>query len=87
MGRHKKQKEHLIPKPSLNLSSETKKGIAVILFVILFLISLLSLFGKAGIVGQYIDDVAALARGSLRHDRAGGGPTTRLVQGSAESTS
>jgi hypothetical protein len=38
-------------------------------------------------VGQYIDDVAALARGILRHDRAGGGPTTRLAQGSAESTS
>ncbi len=54
MGRPRKQKEHLIPKPSLNLSPETKKGLAVVLFVALFLITLLSLFGKAGIVGEYI---------------------------------
>ncbi|MHB8870887.1 MAG: FtsK/SpoIIIE family DNA translocase [Candidatus Doudnabacteria bacterium] len=54
MGRPRKQKEHLIPKPSLNLSPETKKGLAVVLFVALFLITLLSLFDKAGIVGEYI---------------------------------
>ena len=54
MGRPRKQREHLIPKPSLNLSPETKKGLAVVLFVALFLITLLSLFGKAGIVGEYI---------------------------------
>lgn len=54
MARPRKQKEHLIPKPSLNLSPETKKGLAVVLFVALFLITLLSLFGKAGIVGEYI---------------------------------
>jgi len=54
MGRPRKQKEHLIPKPSLNLSPETKKGLAVVLFVALFLITLLSLFSKAGIVGEYI---------------------------------
>ncbi|MBU6447744.1 DNA translocase FtsK [Patescibacteria group bacterium] len=50
----KRKKEHLIPKPSLNLSAETKKGIAVVLFLALFFIALLSLFDKAGLVGTYI---------------------------------
>ncbi len=55
MGRPRKQKiEHLIPKPSLNLSPETKKGVAVVFFAALFFIALLSLFDKAGIVGEYI---------------------------------
>ncbi|MEK7075904.1 MAG: DNA translocase FtsK 4TM domain-containing protein, partial [Patescibacteria group bacterium] len=56
MARPRKHKEHLIPKPSLNLSPETKKGLAVVLFVALFLITLLSLFGKAGVVGEYISN-------------------------------
>lgn len=50
----KKQQEHLIPKPSLNLSPETKKGIAVVLFLALFFICLLALFNTAGLVGTYI---------------------------------
>lgn len=54
MGRHKKQKEHLIERPKLNLSAETKKGVAVILFIALFFVSLLSLFNAAGPVGAYI---------------------------------
>jgi len=44
MARPKKQKEHLIPKPELHLSDETKKGVAVIVFIVLFFISALSLF-------------------------------------------
>ncbi len=67
MGRHKKQKEHIIPKPTLNLSSETKKGIAVIFFVILFLISLLSLFNKAGIVGSYINEAFRFGFGYIAY--------------------
>ena len=56
MARSRKQKpEHIIPKPELHLSDETKKGVAVIVFLVLFFISLLSLFNVAGVVGQYID--------------------------------
>lgn len=55
MARRKRRKqEHLIPKPSLNLSPETKKGIAIVLFLALFFICLLALFNAAGLVGTYI---------------------------------
>jgi S-DNA-T family DNA segregation ATPase FtsK/SpoIIIE len=67
MAKSRKQKEHSIPKPTLNLSSETKKGIAVIFFVILFFISLLSLFGKSGIVGEYINEVLKFGFGYIAY--------------------
>ncbi len=56
MKRSKKSKiERSLPKPALNLGSETKRGIAIVLFLVLFIISLLSLFNSAGIFGSYID--------------------------------
>lgn len=68
MARSKKQKtEHLIPKPNLNLSPETKKGVAVIFFTALFLIAFLSLFGKAGIVGQYINEALRFGFGYIAY--------------------
>ena len=67
MGRPKKQKEHLIPKPQLNLSAETKKGVAVVAFIVLFLISLLSLFGVAGMVGQYISKFLVFGFGVIAY--------------------
>ncbi len=67
MARHKKQKEHLIPKPSLNLSSETKKGLAVVFFVVLFFVSFLSLFDKAGILGEYINEALRFGFGYIAY--------------------
>jgi S-DNA-T family DNA segregation ATPase FtsK/SpoIIIE len=68
MARSKKQKnQHLIPKPNLNLSSETKKGIAVIFFFALFLLASLSLFDKAGIVGQYINEAMRFGFGFIAY--------------------
>jgi len=67
MGRPKKQKEHLIPKPELHLSDETKKGVAVIIFVALFFISMLSLFGVAGTVGSYISKFLVFGFGVIAY--------------------
>jgi S-DNA-T family DNA segregation ATPase FtsK/SpoIIIE len=44
--------ERSISKPRLNLAAETKKGIAVVTFAVLFLVTFLALFGLAGVVGQ-----------------------------------
>jgi S-DNA-T family DNA segregation ATPase FtsK/SpoIIIE len=43
--------ERSISKPQLNLGAETKKGIAVVAFIVLFLVTFLALFGLAGVVG------------------------------------
>lgn len=68
MARSRKQKtEHLIPKPSLNLSRETKKGIAVVFFFALFLICALSMFGQAGIVGDYISKALRFGFGYIAY--------------------
>lgn len=53
MPRTKNKKTNPIPTPTLNLSSETKKGVMVVAFIVLFLFSLLALFNGAGIVGEY----------------------------------
>lgn len=67
MGRPKKQKEHLIPKPQLNLSAETKKGVAVIVFIVLFFICALALFGAAGRVGQYVSKFLVFGFGVIAY--------------------
>ncbi len=67
MARQKKQREHIIPKPSLNLSSETKKGLAVVLFMVLFFVSFLSLFNKAGILGQYVNEALRFGFGYIAY--------------------
>lgn len=41
-------------KPSLELGAETKRSIVVVIFLAIFLVSLLSLFNLGGIVGGYI---------------------------------
>src|SRR5581483_3491042 len=52
MGRRKKdQEESKIPPVKLNLSAETKRGIAVVVFAALALIIVLSLAGIAGSLG------------------------------------
>ncbi|GAC1412889.1 MAG: DNA translocase FtsK [Candidatus Doudnabacteria bacterium] len=68
MARSKKQKkEHFIPKPNLNLSPETKKGVAVIFFTALFLVTFLSLFHTAGIVGEYVNQALRFGFGYIAY--------------------
>lgn len=54
MGRNKKnqEKEERLSAPKLNLAEETKRGIAVVVFVVLALIAMLSLAGVAGSLGR-----------------------------------
>ena len=55
MGRRKKieEKEGLkLSPPKLNLSGETKRGIAVVIFIALALVTVLSIAGIAGTLGQ-----------------------------------
>lgn len=55
MKRSKKQRiERSQVTPKLNLSTETKRGIAIVVFFVLFLFTLLALFGGAGVVGDYV---------------------------------
>ncbi len=67
MPKKLKKSEHLIPKPSLHLSAETKKGIAVIIFIALFFIALFSLFNLAGVTGAYIDSALRFGFGFIAY--------------------
>ncbi len=67
MGRHKKQKDPIIEAPKLNLSAETKKGVAVILFIALFFICLLALFNGAGPAGVYLHNFLFLSFGLIAY--------------------
>ncbi len=70
MGRPKKIKDEpsilkSIPKPSLNLASDTKRGIAVVVFAILAGITGLSVVGAAGGLGQFIFKIFQLIAGVM----------------------
>lgn len=73
MGRPKKNQEESssiiksIPKPQLNLATETKKGIAVIVFLILAGITCLSILGSAGGLGQFIFKIFTLLFGVIAY--------------------
>ncbi len=73
MGRHKKKKEESesilksIPKPQLDLASETKRGIAVVVFLILAGITALSIMGSAGGLGQFIFKIFQMFCGVLAY--------------------
>ncbi len=56
MGRHKKDQENAekFRRPRLNLSKETKRGIAVVIFAALALLSVLSLANIGGQLGAFI---------------------------------
>ncbi len=54
-----------IPKPELNLASETKRGIAIIVFVILAGVTGLSMIGVAGSLGTAIAHVLAVLFGFM----------------------
>lgn len=73
MGRPKKKKDESesilksIPKPQLDLASETKRGIAVVVFLILAGITALSIIGSAGGLGQAIFRFFGLLFGVLAY--------------------
>ncbi|MEK7161402.1 MAG: hypothetical protein AAB729_01790, partial [Patescibacteria group bacterium] len=67
MGRHKKEyKEKLkMKRPELNLSPETKRGIAVVVFVVLALVIVLALANLAGSLGQSLFKFLSLVFGVM----------------------
>ncbi len=72
MGRNKKNSRKdepsllkSIPKPHLDLASETKRGIAVVVFLILAGITGLSVVGAAGGLGQFIFKIFQLIAGVM----------------------
>jgi DNA segregation ATPase FtsK/SpoIIIE, S-DNA-T family len=70
MGRRKKDNPKdtkKIKTPKLNLSAETKRGIAVVIFVVLALIVVLSLVSKAGPSGFQLYKVLTLAFGVMSY--------------------
>jgi DNA segregation ATPase FtsK/SpoIIIE, S-DNA-T family len=75
MGRNKKRSNKdepssilkSIPKPQLDLASETKRGIAVVVFLILAGVTALSLVGSAGGLGQFIFKMFALLFGIISY--------------------
>ncbi len=54
-----------ISAPKLNLASETKRGIAVVVFLILSGVSVLSIIGSAGVVGQMIFNLFSILFGVM----------------------
>ncbi len=73
MGRPKKNKDESssiiksIPKPQLDLASETKRGIAVVVFLILAGITGLAVIGSAGGLGQFIFEMFSLLFGVMAY--------------------
>lgn len=72
MGRPKKNKEPVsiiksIPKPQLDLASETKRGIAVVVFLILAGVTGLAVVGSAGGLGQFIFKMFSLLFGVMAY--------------------
>lgn len=75
MGRNKKRSNKedqpsilkSLPKPQLDLASETKRGIAVIVFLILAGVTGLSVIGSAGGLGQFIFQMFALMFGIMAY--------------------
>jgi DNA segregation ATPase FtsK/SpoIIIE, S-DNA-T family len=74
MGRNKKRSNKdepsilkSIPKPKLDLASETKRGIAVVVFLILAGVTALSIVGIAGGLGQFIFKMFALLFGIIAY--------------------
>ncbi len=75
MGRNKKRQNKdndssllkSLPKPKLDLASETKRGIAVVVFLILTGITALSIIGSAGGLGQFIFKIFQMMCGVLAY--------------------
>ena len=72
MAKRKKDKDSdkegkKLPKPALNLASETKRGIAVIVFIALALIVVLSIANVAGSLGADLFHLLSLAFGLMAY--------------------
>lgn len=72
MGRHKKNLENEEKKkglgmPALNLGEETKRGVAVVVFVVLALVTALAAVNMAGSLGKFILDGLKWAAGILAY--------------------
>lgn len=69
MGRNKKnqEKDKIFNPPQLNLSQDTKRGVAVVVFVVLSVISALAAFGIAGSFGAGLMKVLAWGFGVLAY--------------------
>jgi DNA segregation ATPase FtsK/SpoIIIE, S-DNA-T family len=76
MGRNKKRSKDKeespsllksIPKPQLDLAKETKRGIAVVIFIILAGVTALSVIGSAGGLGQLIFKIFQIMCGVLAY--------------------
>ncbi|MDQ3018364.1 MAG: DNA translocase FtsK 4TM domain-containing protein, partial [bacterium] len=72
MAKQKKQSEksqlslvRTITAPKLNLAAETKRGIAIVIFLILAGVTALSLVGSAGVLGQFIFRMFAMLFGVM----------------------
>jgi DNA segregation ATPase FtsK/SpoIIIE, S-DNA-T family len=69
MGRNKKNKEKEEGgfKPQLNLSQDTKRGVAVVVFVVLGIVTALAAFGIAGSLGSFLMEVLKWGFGVLAY--------------------
>jgi S-DNA-T family DNA segregation ATPase FtsK/SpoIIIE len=69
MGRRKQKKELEVPfkRPQLNLKNDTRKGVAVVFFVVLAILFTLSLIGSAGSFGEIANKVINLAFGYVSY--------------------
>lgn len=56
-----------IPRPELNLASDTKRGISVVVFAVLAIVSALSLAGVAGSLGEIISKFFAMLFGFIAY--------------------
>ena len=69
MGRRKKNKSIFagLKLPELNLSSDTKKGVAVVVFVFLGLLTLMATINLAGSLGRFLLDILRWGFGVLAY--------------------
>ncbi len=56
-----------LPKPKLNLASETKRGIAIVVFILLAGVSGLALISSAGVLGEFIYKIFAMLFGVMAY--------------------
>lgn len=56
-----------IPKPQLDLASETKRGIAVVIFLVLAGVTALAIIGSAGGLGQFIFKIFSILFGVMAY--------------------
>ncbi len=66
-GSDRKDQSNKFTKPTLNLSRETKRGIAVVIFAVLTGVTILALVGIAGSFGDFLQSILARLFGVLSY--------------------